>query len=305
MDIDQLTAFERIVREGSFSKAAWLLGIAQPTISARIQALEQGVGGALFTRNGRHVALTPLGSSFLPYARRALAILAEGIEAAQMVEHGQRGRVTLGSLNSLAEAFLGPVVARFYAEHPDVELYVRSGDHERVVGLLCDGIVELGLVTWPCLDPLIAGHTPLLLLREPVIVACAPTHPLAQREEVTQSDLLTLGCPLLVGRWWVQHNPAMVRLSQQATTVLHVPIETARALVVAGMGVGFFTRAYIHDEIANGRVVPLSVRDLAPITRDSVLVRGPRSTPMSTATSTFVSFIREQAAQRMLLREDV
>ncbi|HEX5691219.1 MAG TPA: LysR family transcriptional regulator, partial [Roseiflexaceae bacterium] len=75
MDLHQLMAFERIAREGSFSRAAWSLQIAQPTISARIQALEQEVGGALFVRGGRRVTLTERGESFLPYARRAMEVL--------------------------------------------------------------------------------------------------------------------------------------------------------------------------------------------------------------------------------------
>ena len=74
MDLQQLTAFDRIVRQGSFSRAARELHIAQPTISARIQALEQEVGGPLLARSNQGVKLTALGVSFLPYARRALAI---------------------------------------------------------------------------------------------------------------------------------------------------------------------------------------------------------------------------------------
>src|SRR4051812_32608712 len=50
VDTDQLLTFERIVREGSFSRAAWSLDLAQPTVSARIHALEQSVGGPLFAR---------------------------------------------------------------------------------------------------------------------------------------------------------------------------------------------------------------------------------------------------------------
>ena len=48
MDADQLLAFDRIVREGSFSRAAQGMDISQPTISARIRTLEAAVGGALF-----------------------------------------------------------------------------------------------------------------------------------------------------------------------------------------------------------------------------------------------------------------
>jgi DNA-binding transcriptional LysR family regulator len=53
MDTTQLLAFERIVREGSFNRATRGLNISQPTISARIQTLEQEVGGPLFLRSGR------------------------------------------------------------------------------------------------------------------------------------------------------------------------------------------------------------------------------------------------------------
>ncbi len=94
MDTDQLLAFEHIVREGSFSCAAGALNIAQPTMSARIQGLEGEVGGALFVRGGRNIALTERGESFLPYARRALAVLAEGIEVAQLTQAGKRGWMT-------------------------------------------------------------------------------------------------------------------------------------------------------------------------------------------------------------------
>src|SRR5689334_18140039 len=76
MDLDQIAAFERVVREGSFSRAAVALGIGQPAVSSRIQALEEDVGGILFLR-GRRVSLTPMGEGLLPYARRVLEVLRE------------------------------------------------------------------------------------------------------------------------------------------------------------------------------------------------------------------------------------
>jgi DNA-binding transcriptional LysR family regulator len=73
MQLEQLVAFDRVAREGSFSRAALALGLGQPAVSSRILALEDAVGGALFLR-GRAIRLTALGESFLPYARqRALA----------------------------------------------------------------------------------------------------------------------------------------------------------------------------------------------------------------------------------------
>src|SRR5215467_4033218 len=124
MDTDQLQAFDRIVREGSFSRAARMLDIAQPSISARIQALEQEVGGPLFHRGGRKITLTERGESFLPYARRMLEVLAEGVEAAQSAQAGKRGRVTVGTIQSLAGGFFASTITSFHTTHPQVEYFV-------------------------------------------------------------------------------------------------------------------------------------------------------------------------------------
>ena len=123
MDIGQLIAFKRIVREGSFSRAAWSLGIAQPTISARIQRLEKEIGGALFKR-GRKIALTELGDTFLPYARQTLTILQTGLEATRQSYQGDRGRLSVGILRSLAGGFLSPMLARFHQQYPNVKCYM-------------------------------------------------------------------------------------------------------------------------------------------------------------------------------------
>jgi len=94
-------------------------------------------------------------------------------------------------------------------------------------------------------------------------------------------------------------------LAQSSADVLYVPIETARTMVLAGSGVGLFTRAAVMNELNEGRLVELRVPDLPPITRESVLVRGPRSASLSPVSQTFIDSIRARAAQLNLLREDV
>ena len=66
MDVAQLEAFDRIVRYLSFSRAAEEMEISQPTISARIQALEAEIGATLFVRGGRYLALTEQVECFRP-----------------------------------------------------------------------------------------------------------------------------------------------------------------------------------------------------------------------------------------------
>ena len=302
MDVEQLTAFERIVREGSFSRAAWTMQIAQPTISARIQALEAEVGGALFVRGGRRVALTALGASFLPYARRALEVLAEGVEAARLTHVGQRGRITIGVLGSLSGGFLAPALAQFHREHPQVECFVRAADHEPIVELLCDGVVELGVIAWPCIAPPVADLTPLLHLREPVVLVVPPSNPLAERASVTQAEIVQASKPLFRLRWWPGVQLNIERIATQAECVMDVSMETARHLLLAGTGMGFFTRTLIAADLAAGRMVELSVSDMPPLFRDSVLVRLNRPAPLSAAALEFVAVLRAHAQQLRLLK---
>src|SRR5262249_8418033 len=150
-----------------FSRAARALNIGQPAVSARIQALEQSLGGAVLTR-GRRVTLTSLGARWLPYVERALDTLDEGTRLAQLGARGARGRVTLATLGSLAGGLLGPALASFVSRHPDVECSMRSCDHEFVLQLLSDGVVELGLVAWPCHHAAARNLTTMLVLREAV-----------------------------------------------------------------------------------------------------------------------------------------
>jgi len=300
VDIDQLVAFERIVREGSFSRAAWVLSIAQPTISARMQALEREVGGPLFTR-GRQVALTERGVGFLPYARRALAALTDGVEAARLAHGGQRGRLAVGALRSLTGYFLAPALTHFYTRFPDVECLVREGLHGEVVEHLCDGVIELGLICWPCLDPLLADMTPLLHLHEPVVLVAPRAHPLADRMAVTRDDVSAESDPFLLLRWWQATPMDVTRLAAGARSVADVPMDTGRFLLAHGVGVGFFPRMVIAPDLEGGRVVEVPVADLSPLYRDSALVRLTRHATLSPVAAHFLAILRDEAARVGLL----
>jgi DNA-binding transcriptional LysR family regulator len=299
--LDQLRAFDRVVREGSFSRAALALRIGQPAVSSRIQALEAALGGALF-RRGRRITLTALGEGFLPYVRRALDVLAEGVEAARLGQEGRRGRITLGVLPSLAGAIVGPALAKLYAAHPEIDALVKSGEHEAMLAFLLDGIVDLALIAWPCPPALEPDLHALLVLREPVVLVAARRHPLARRRAVTQADVVRWARPLYRLRWWQSHHPAITRLTESTGRSIDLPIETALHLVRGAAGAGFFTRAVVAGDLARGALVEIPVRDLAPVTRDSALVRRIRAAPLSPAAAKLVTLLRAEAEALGLLR---
>jgi len=291
MQLDQLIAFDRIAREGSFSRAAVGLGLGQPAVSARILALEAAVGGTLFVRR-RTLRLTALGESLLPYVRRALEVLREGVEASRLAQVGERGSVRIGALGSLAGGLIGPAVAEFIRTHPKVDCTVRSGDHEFVLRLLLDGVVDAALTVWPCTSAV--ELTPLFVFREPVVLVAHPGHALARRGRVGREEVARLARPLLRLRWWQAHHPQIERLAEQSETSLEVAMETGRRLVAIGVGAGFFTRTYIADELARGTLVEIGVRGLR-LFRDSALVRRSHSGAISPALAAFIQVLRRAA----------
>ncbi|MDQ5854652.1 MAG: LysR family transcriptional regulator [Chloroflexota bacterium] len=296
MDVAQLTTFERIVREGSFSRAAWALGVAQPTVSARIQALERALGGPLFRRGGRGVALTDLGLSFLPYARRAIEVLDAGVAAARQAQAGQRGQVTIGVLESLSGSFLGPALATFHAAYPGVAVLVRAGRHEQVVDLLRDGVVALALLAWPCPESLTLPLEVLLPLRERVLLVAAPQHPLARTPQLAP-DWVLVARPFLVLRWWLTLPPAVAQLAQAVQPTIDAPMDTGRQMVLSGVGVGFFPWMQVADAVRGGQLHELSPPGVGVLNRDSALVRRAEGAPLAPAAAALVAILQQRATQ--------
>jgi LysR family hydrogen peroxide-inducible transcriptional activator len=97
VELAQLDAFIAAADCGSFSRAADLLNVAQPSLSNRIQSLEREVGQSLFERMGRGVKLTDAGRAFLPYAQRMMRTLGDGLMVLEGTRDGTAGRLSIGS----------------------------------------------------------------------------------------------------------------------------------------------------------------------------------------------------------------
>jgi len=180
---------------------------------------------------------------------------------------------------------------------------VRAGSHQHMVELLCDGVVELGLIAWPCIDPLSVELTPLLKLSEPVVLVVSARHPLAQQRGVTQQEVAAQAAPLLLVRWWQSTHAGVARIAARAQPVANVPPETAHQMLLEGVGIGFFTRTQVADALAAGQMREVPIADLGPITRESALVRLARQKQVSVVGSEFIAELRAVAARSSLLSE--
>jgi LysR family transcriptional regulator, nitrogen assimilation regulatory protein len=126
MDINQIKTLIHVAELGSISKAADRLGIAQPALSRQIRLMEAELGAALFTRHGRGMILTDLGSQVLEPASEILMKLDYIRDLATSGRRAVSGRVRFGMAPTVAEIMTVPLACALRDQYPDVSLCIRS-----------------------------------------------------------------------------------------------------------------------------------------------------------------------------------
>jgi len=133
-----METFVRVVETGSFSGAARQLRVGQPAVSKSVAQLEEYLGVKLLTRSTRGLTPTEAGLGYLERARRALEEAAEAELAARGAGAGLKGRLRVCAAVTFARIHLIPLLPKFLAQHPELELEVVLDD--RQIDLVQEGI---------------------------------------------------------------------------------------------------------------------------------------------------------------------
>jgi DNA-binding transcriptional LysR family regulator len=187
MELRQLEYFVAVAQERHFTRAAKRMHVAQSGLSASIRTLERELGADLFVRSTRQVELTPAGQAFLVEARRALAATDAARDAVAAVQGLLRGSLAIGSLQCLHAVHLPAILAGFLEAHPGLEVRLRQGGSEELLEQVRAGRLDIAFVCRPARCP--DGVVVEPLAAEPLVLACAPEHPLAARTDVKLADL--------------------------------------------------------------------------------------------------------------------
>src|SRR4030088_3513159 len=147
MELRQLRYCLAVADHLHFTRAAEALHVAQPALSQQIRRLEAELGLELFARTSRSVALTEAGEQVVVRARRILAeadAIGEDVDALRGV---LRGRVVVGSMQSLGPLDLSGLLADFHAQHPGVDVVLREDTTQRMVAMLAADELDLAVAT--------------------------------------------------------------------------------------------------------------------------------------------------------------
>ena len=143
--IRQLKAFVVVAQTRSFAQACGLLHLSQPALSIAIRNLEQAVGGTLFVRTTRSIALSPEGEAFLPLAQRLLRDWDSAFGDLRELFGRQRGKLIVAAMPSFASSLLPEVLLAFHRQYPNINISVQDVVAENVVAMVREGRAELGV----------------------------------------------------------------------------------------------------------------------------------------------------------------
>lgn len=252
MDRRQLEYFLAVAESGSFTSAARMLNIAQPSLSYAIAALERQLGCDLFERLGRGVKLTAAGEALVEPARRTLRsfVLAQG--AVRGATDAGFGRVSVISHTLWVVETLVRAVGEFRQLYPAVQFTVadpvRRSD---VVERVRSGDMDFGLLEGSPPGGALASRW----LVDHELVAVLPPRMLTQRVTASIGDLVPAG--LIGTRVGTEMRSMVDRQLELAGLPTEVAVETAHLatvvpLVLAGAGVALLPEGMALEAAAKG-----------------------------------------------------
>lgn len=187
MELRQLEYFVAVAEERHFTRAADRMLVSQSGLSASVRSLERELGARLFVRTTRAVELTAAGHALLAEAQRTLRSAHAAMEAVADVQGLLRGRLSVGTEQCVAGVDVPALLARFRAEHPQVEIQLQQADSATLITELAAGRLDLAFVASPGDPP--ADVRLLPLTREPMVLLCHPAHHLAGSSHTTWARL--------------------------------------------------------------------------------------------------------------------
>ncbi|HZC19133.1 MAG TPA: LysR family transcriptional regulator, partial [Rubrobacteraceae bacterium] len=281
MLLRQMECFLAVARLGNVSRAAEEMYLTQPTLTARIKALEDELGDQLFVRTSRGMRLTEAGKEFIPYAERCVASLEEGRQRLRELRDASGGRLALGTSPGVGTYALPAILERFTAEHPRVSVSVRTGHSEDVMKMVLKEEVQLGLareVSHPEVES-------MQLYEDELVLVVDPQHRFTEKGS---AELAEVGREQLILFDYASSYYELTQSLFKNAGIREFPaieldnIEAAKRMVEHRLGVAFLPRAAVVRSVAAGHLCLIEVEDGPEIQRPIVAIRR-RDVPLTGA----------------------
>ncbi|MBI4310923.1 MAG: LysR family transcriptional regulator [Chloroflexi bacterium] len=260
MEIGQLEAFLQVVQHHSFSRAAEALELTQPSLSARILALEREMGEPLFQRMGRGVRLTEAGRAFQPYVERALEALRDAMDAVDATHRASTGKLRIGSARAICAYVLPRILEAFHQAHPGVDVAIKTGRSSDVLEMVLSEEVQIGLTRTMVHQEIESRH----LYDEHVVLVSHPSHPFVRAGVASIYDVAHE--PLILYDKDSSYFVLINKVVREAGIVPNVQmdldsIEATKRMIERGLGISFLPYNSILTELEQETLATVPLKE--------------------------------------------
>lgn len=283
LTLRQLQIFLAVADTGTTTAAGTHIALSQSATSGALGELESMLGARLFDRVGRRLVMNDVGRALLQPARAVVQAMRDveqqfGLDrepAGATVGAGRPGRaggrptapshLRLGASTTIGNYVLPELVGSYLRSWPADRVDVQVGNTRDIAAAAARMEVDVGLIEGPC-------HEADLLVEpwreDELVLACAPTHPLATRARAAAAPLPVSA--LADARWLLREPGSGTReiveqmllphLGQVASSMQPGSTEAIMQAAAAGLGLACLSRYAVRDLVALGRLTVLPTK---------------------------------------------
>lgn len=292
----QLSVFEAVARNLSFSRAAQELHLSQPAVSMQIKQLEENVGISLFEQLGKKIFLTEAGRELYHYSRVIAQQLNEVEAVLSELKGLKRGKLKI-SVASTANYFAPQLLATFSQRLPTITVSLDVTNRQALLLQLANNEMDMAIMGQPPdgLD-LVAES----FMDNPLVVIAPVNHPLVRKKfiplERMQEETFLIreegsGTRIAMERYFEAHGVRINTGMEMSST------EAIKQAVQAGLGLGVVSLNTVELELEAKRLKVLDVEGL-PIRRHWYIVHR-KDKRLSASALAFKNFLLDEAAALM------
>ncbi|HEX5496255.1 MAG TPA: LysR family transcriptional regulator [Mycobacteriales bacterium] len=262
-DLELLDLFLGVAEHGSLGAAARTRDITQPAASAALARLERRLGLHLVARSPRGSRLTSAGAAVADWSRELLNAADRFGDATEALRARGAGQLRVAASMTVAEYLVPGWLAELRAAAPGVSVGLRVGNSARVARLVRAGTVELGFVEGSGLPP---GLRSRAVAVDELTVVVGPRHPWTRRRRpVLPADVAATALVLREPGSGTREilDEALAAHGLTADPALELGSTVAiKAAVTGGAGAAVLSALAVGEDVAQGRLVAVTVPDL-------------------------------------------
>jgi DNA-binding transcriptional LysR family regulator len=294
--VTSLLLFIRVVETGSFSKASGDLGLAQPTATKHVAALEKRLGARLLHRSTRGVTPTEVGSAYYDKCKQIARQLEEADSLASLMQQRMQGVLRISTSVAFGRRVLTPLALQFMRQHPELQLDLSFDD--RYVNLVEQGVdlaIRMGRLADSTLGARYLGVNPWVLVAAPAYLKARGTP--AQPEDLARHDALIYSSVQGDDRWHLSGGGTHRTLQVPVKGPLRSNnLSALLAAARAGLGVAALPWYVAHDSVRDKHLSPVLTAWSLP--EQEIHAVYPSPTLVPSKVSAFVDFARERFGPR-------